>query len=92
MLLILQEIQRELLLVHENQLLEKENSGCRALLREDKVLFAIAFLVLTKFLIFILQTKDIPVFSLDIGRWVTYAGCTGFTVKLPGVWSLLEIS
>ncbi|KAJ8440631.1 hypothetical protein Cgig2_031048 [Carnegiea gigantea] len=34
---LVEEVQRELLLVHENQLLEKENSGCRALLREDKV-------------------------------------------------------
>ena len=35
-------MQNELLLVYENQLLEKENSGCRALLKDDKVLLQVA--------------------------------------------------
>ncbi|KAH9604161.1 hypothetical protein KSS87_010501 [Heliosperma pusillum] len=34
---LLEKVQNELLLVFENQLLEKENSGCRALLKDDKV-------------------------------------------------------
>ncbi|KAJ8444726.1 hypothetical protein Cgig2_030400 [Carnegiea gigantea] len=34
---LLEKVQNELLLVYENQLLEKENSGCRALLKDDKV-------------------------------------------------------
>ncbi|KAH9615393.1 hypothetical protein KSS87_019632, partial [Heliosperma pusillum] len=34
---VLEKVQNELLLVYENQLLEKENSGCRALLKDDKV-------------------------------------------------------
>lgn len=36
--LVLQKVQNELLVVYTNQLLEKEHSGCRALLRDDKVL------------------------------------------------------
>jgi len=36
--LVLQKVQNELLAVYTNQLLEKEHSGCRALLRDDKVL------------------------------------------------------
>ncbi|KAL3351523.1 hypothetical protein AABB24_019887, partial [Solanum stoloniferum] len=35
--LVLQKVQNELLVVYTNQLLEKEHSGCRALLRDDKV-------------------------------------------------------
>uniref|UniRef100_A0A803KZQ6 Cullin family profile domain-containing protein n=1 Tax=Chenopodium quinoa TaxID=63459 RepID=A0A803KZQ6_CHEQI len=34
---LLERVQNELLLVFENQLLEKENSGCRVLLKDDKV-------------------------------------------------------
>ncbi|KMT20271.1 hypothetical protein BVRB_1g002750 [Beta vulgaris subsp. vulgaris] len=34
---LLERVQNELLLVYENQLLEKENSGCRVLLKDDKV-------------------------------------------------------
>lgn len=34
---ILQKVQHELLAVYANQLLEKEHSGCHALLRDDKV-------------------------------------------------------
>ncbi|KAK9758085.1 hypothetical protein RND81_01G205800 [Saponaria officinalis] len=34
---LLEKVQHEVLWVFENQLLEKENSGCRALLRDDKV-------------------------------------------------------
>ncbi|KAL2892031.1 Cullin-1 [Bienertia sinuspersici] len=38
---LLEKVQNELLLVYENQLLEKENSGCRALLKDDKnIIFA----------------------------------------------------
>ena len=33
----MQKVQHELLVVYANQLLEKEHSGCRALLRDDKV-------------------------------------------------------
>lgn len=33
----LQKVQHELLTQYEQQLLEKEHSGCRALLRDDKV-------------------------------------------------------
>lgn len=36
--LCLQKVQNELLVVYTNQLLEKEHSGCRVLLRDDKVL------------------------------------------------------
>ncbi|OMP06647.1 hypothetical protein COLO4_07999 [Corchorus olitorius] len=32
-----EKVQNELLVTHANQLLDKENSGCRALLRDDKV-------------------------------------------------------
>ncbi|KAL3351513.1 hypothetical protein AABB24_019887 [Solanum stoloniferum] len=34
---LLEKVQNELLVVYTNQLLEKEHSGCRALLRDDKV-------------------------------------------------------
>ncbi|GLT42501.1 hypothetical protein SLA2020_164970 [Shorea laevis] len=34
---LVEKVQHELLVVFANQLLEKENSGCRALLRDDKV-------------------------------------------------------
>ncbi|XP_027352111.1 cullin-1 isoform X2 [Abrus precatorius] len=34
---LVEKVQHELLVTHANQLLEKENSGCRALLRDDKV-------------------------------------------------------
>lgn len=34
---ILQKAQHELLAINANQLLEKEHSGCHALLRDDKV-------------------------------------------------------
>ncbi|CAI9785623.1 unnamed protein product [Fraxinus pennsylvanica] len=34
---LLEKVQNELLVVHTNDLLEKEHSGCRALLRDDKV-------------------------------------------------------
>ena len=34
---LLAEVETELLGKYENQLLEKENSGCAALLRDDKV-------------------------------------------------------
>jgi hypothetical protein len=34
---ILQKVQHELLTQYENQLLEKEHSGCHSLLRDDKV-------------------------------------------------------
>ena len=34
-----QRVQNELLLAYENQLLEKENSGFRVLLKDDKVYF-----------------------------------------------------
>lgn len=33
-----QKVQHELLTQYEQQLLEKEHSGCRALLRDDKVI------------------------------------------------------
>jgi hypothetical protein len=36
-LLCVQKVQHELLTQYENQLLEKEHSGCHALLRDDKV-------------------------------------------------------
>ena len=35
-------MQNELLVVNSTQLLEKEHSGCRALLRDDKVLYTVA--------------------------------------------------
>lgn len=38
----LQKVQNELLVVYGTQLLEKEHSGCRVLLRDDKVLFWVA--------------------------------------------------
>ncbi|CAJ1878959.1 unnamed protein product [Sphenostylis stenocarpa] len=34
---LIEKVQHELLVTHANQLLEKENSGCRALLRDNKV-------------------------------------------------------
>jgi cullin 1 len=34
---LLEKVQHELLTQYENQLLEKEHSGCHALLRDDKV-------------------------------------------------------
>lgn len=34
---LVEKVQHELLVTHANQLLEKEHSGCRALLRDDKV-------------------------------------------------------
>ncbi|KAK7284680.1 hypothetical protein RJT34_19430 [Clitoria ternatea] len=34
---LVEKVQHELLVTHASQLLEKENSGCRALLRDDKV-------------------------------------------------------
>ncbi|CAN4091490.1 unnamed protein product [Withania somnifera] len=37
---LLEKVQNELLVVYTNQLLEKEHSGCRALLRDDKVLIS----------------------------------------------------
>lgn len=37
--LLLQTVQNELLVVYANQLLEMEQSGCRAMLRDDKVFF-----------------------------------------------------
>lgn len=50
-LLTLQVVQHELLFVHENLLLEKENSGCRALLRDDKVSLPLPTLMGTKSII-----------------------------------------
>lgn len=40
-LTFLQKVQHELLSVYANQLLEKEHSGCHALLRDDKVVISI---------------------------------------------------
>jgi len=37
-------VQHELLVIHANQLLEKENSGCHALLKDNKVLDYFALL------------------------------------------------
>ncbi|WCJ26039.1 Cullin family protein [Euphorbia peplus] len=34
---LVEKVQHEMLVVHENQLIEKEDSGCQALLRDDKV-------------------------------------------------------
>ncbi|KAL5155686.1 Cullin-1 [Glycine soja] len=34
---LVEKVQQEVLVIHANQLLEKENSGCHALLRDDKV-------------------------------------------------------
>ncbi|RYR13227.1 hypothetical protein Ahy_B04g070339 isoform E [Arachis hypogaea] len=47
---LLEKVQHELLSVYANQLLEKEHSGCHALLRDDKVLSKFFLLMLTSFL------------------------------------------
>jgi cullin 1 len=43
----MQKVQHELLVVFASQLLEKEHSGCRALLRDDKVEQVFLFLLLS---------------------------------------------
>lgn len=61
-----QKVQHELLSVYANQLLEKEHSGCHALLRDDKVLFKLFLLVmLTSFLICLCSNVVFSCFPLN---------------------------
>jgi hypothetical protein len=61
-------VQHELLVNRANQLIEKEHSGCRALLRDDKVfdccvlLFCLMFFIQFKFSI------SFPLFQYDRSR------------------------
>ena len=71
-----QKVQHELLTQYEQQLLEKEHSGCHALLRDDKVRFWKKLMAH----VISMNKKEYLLIVLSL-RWRICQGCIGYFVK-----------